>query len=966
MVATRDEPSPCRGRAAELALLAEVVRGAGDGRFGGVVVEGEPGIGKSRLLAEALASAASSHCSVVQGRADELERTRPFGVLVDALGCTPSSPDPQRAGIADLLSTRQGEHGTVTVTSDPGLQFQVVDRFVDLVEALAMSAPLVIGLDDLQWADPASLRTLGAMSRRLTYVPIALLIGVRPEPRPEAVQHLLATLESAGVRRTSLGPLRESDVAELVADVAGGQPGPHLLEQVAAAGGHPLFVRELVQAMVDAGAVTRADGQAEVAASVSPPDLRLTILQRLSFLSADTLGLLRSASVLGGAFPLSDLSTLVSRSAVELTQALEGAFRAGVLVDDGDRARFGHDLVRDAIYSDLPRSARVALHREAGQRLAATGAPARRIAEHLSRSAERGDQEAVAWLVRAARDAAGGSPGIAADLLGRAIDLSDPADPGQEGLLAERAATLLWAGRIPEAESVCRSLLDRSGRHEEVEATVRTLLGRCLMANGRMQEAVTELELAYNSPAASDADRAASAGAASTAHLFAGDIQAAAIAAGWSHTAARKTNTRADEPGEVGGSVLASTALKTEATVELFRGHLSRALGLVDEAVAAADVSPGRQGHRDVHRLVRGHALLELDRLPEARATLEAGMRTSEQLGVRWPLSAYQLMLAVERFTTGEWDEALAEVEAGLELSEETGERYNVVAAHAIRSVIALHRNDLVAADLATSAAEQELARSGPRYRSHWAGWSRALLCEAGGSADQGYEILSGCWDAVTAAGTVVEYPALAPDLVRWAGAVGDSGRGREVVAALESLADANDVASLTGVALRCRGLWEDDADLLRQAVDAYAGGPRPLEHALTCEDAGVLLGQRGKQAEAVELLQRALAGYDRLNADRDTARASAALRDLGVRPGPRTAHSRAQTGWDSLTSTERAVVDLAAEGLTNPQIGERLFVSRRTVQTHLGHVFAKLELSSRTELAVAVTRRDSAGRPHR
>jgi predicted ATPase len=142
------------------------------------------------------------------------------------------------------------------------------------------------------------------------------------------------------------------------------------MAEVAAAGGNPLFVTELVAALLHEGAIQVADGRAEVAEMTLPPSLRLTILRRLSFLPDDTLEALRPASILGSSFSLTDLSATTGRSVLELSSVLAEAMRARVLEDDGDRLRFRHDLIHEAIYEDLPASVRLALHREAGRRLA--------------------------------------------------------------------------------------------------------------------------------------------------------------------------------------------------------------------------------------------------------------------------------------------------------------------------------------------------------------------------------------------------------------------------------------------------------------------------------------------------------------------------------------------------------------------------------------------------------------------
>jgi ATP/maltotriose-dependent transcriptional regulator MalT len=537
------------------------------------------------------------------------------------------------------------------------------------------------------------------------------------------------------------------------------------------------------------------------------------------------------------------------------------------------------------------------------------------------------------------------------DLMQRAIELSDVADADRGALVLERAGLQLWAGQIREAEAACRTLLDRSLDSAQ-EATARALLGRCLMTDGRMREAVGEFARVERSPAATGAERVASWGSASIAHVFLGQLDEAAVAAERAREAAAIT----------GDEATASLSFTASATVCVFRAQLDDALGLVDEALRRAEASSGRRGYRYPSHMVRGHVLIELDRLADARAALETGMRLSEDLGVRWSLPAYQFMLAVARFAAGEWDEALSAVGVGLELGEEAGDRYNHVVGHCLVSLIALHRNDRQGAERAADAAAEELARGGPRYRSHWVQWTRALLLEADGHATEAYTILADCWNGLTESGMTIEYPMLGPDLVRLALVADDQQRAEQVTTAVASVAADNDVGWLDGAALRCRGLRDDDAEVLRGAVDTLADSPRPLDRALACEEAGASSARDGDGEAAVGLLDRALEVYDRLDAARDAARAHSALRALGVRRGRRGTRIRPQTGWESLTPTERTVTDLVAEGLSNPQIGERLFVSRRTVQTHVAHVFQKLQISSRSELAAAVTRHADHG----
>jgi DNA-binding CsgD family transcriptional regulator len=936
-----------RGRAAEIAVLSESLDRVASGRPAIVLIEGEAGIGKTRLLAEALREARGRGMQVVAGRAEELEQTRPFGLVAGAFGCDRSSPDPRRAAIAGLLATEGGgDRGPITVTSDPGLRFHAVDAFAGLAEQLALSGPLVIGVDDLQWADPSSLLTLGALARRLAYLPMALIGCFRPSPRAAELDQLVRALEAVGTRHLTLRRLSEQAVAELVAETLDAVPGPGLLAGISGAAGNPLFVTELLAALAQEGAIETAGGRAEAAELILPPTLRLTILRRLSFLPDGTLQALRAASILGSSFTVTELSVTMARPVLELSRTLADGIAGQVLEDDGDRLWFRHDLIRDAIYEDLPGSVRRGLHREAGQRLAASGAAALRVAEHLARGASQGDAEAIGWLARAAREAAPTSPDVAADLLDRATGLMHPADPGRDHLLAERASSLMWAGRAAPAEDLCRALLDR--HHDpSVDASARICLGHALLVGGRPRDGLRELERAGRSAALTSAEQASALGWASIARKWLGDLDGSAAVAEQARSAAPVA----------GDHLTTAIAMASLAGVSELRGRLRDALQTIDDAVRLADQSPGRRGHRYPLHGARSFILIELDRFEEARSALDTERRISEQLGLGWHLPSYQMVRIAERFAAGEWDDATAEIEASIELADETRQAFGLVLGRSVLSLISLHRNELSRAEESAAVATRQLAETGIRYRAHWALWARALLLEADGRNADALATLAGCWDWCARHGLKLEFRMLGADLVRLALAGGERARAREVAAAVAELAAENpEVSSLAGAALRCRGLAEDDAEILHAAVAAYASAPRPLERALACEDAGAALVRQGDTDRAHRLLDQAVAIYERLDAARDLARAEAVLRRAGIRRGRRGPRGRPQTGWHSLTPTERTVAQLVAEGLSNPQIGDRLYVSRRTVQTHLAHVFAKLDLTSRAQLATVVT----------
>ena len=674
-----------RGRAAEISVLGEVLDRVASGRHAVVLIEGEAGIGKTRLLDAALQDARGRGMQVAAACAEELERTRPFGLVASMFGCARSAPDRRRAAIGELLAPGGGEQpAPITVTSDPGLRFRAVDALADLGEELALAGPLVIGVDDLQWADASSLLTLGVLSRRVAYLPVGLIACFRPSPRPPDLDRLSATLEAAGARHLILGGLADQAVTDLVAEALAAAPGARLLAGISGAAGNPLFVTELLGALAQEGAIQTADGHADVAEMILPPTLRLTILRRLGFLPVSTLDTLRAAAVLGSSFTVTDLSVTTARPALELSRTLAEGITGQVLADDGERLRFRHDLIRDAIYEDLPLSIRRGLHQEAGQRLARAGAPSLQVAEHLARGARPGDAEAMAWLARAAREAAARSPDIAADLMGRAIGLTVPDDPARAGLIAEQASSLMLAGRIADAEAACRVVLGRDPG-PRLAGTVRICLGQALLAQGQVRDALRELEQAAQSLTPGDVRQLASRAWAGHARLWLGDLDGAAAAA---EQARRDAVSAGDYPS-------VSVAMTTLARVAEFRGQLGDALHIIDDAAGLADVSPDRLGHRYPVGTTRGHILIELDQLDAARSALDTGRRISEELGVRWPLPTYQVFLGFERFIAGEWDDAIAELEAGLELAEEIRDSYSRGYASGVLSLISFHRNDL-------------------------------------------------------------------------------------------------------------------------------------------------------------------------------------------------------------------------------------------------------------------------------
>ena len=928
---------PLQGRATELDLLTACLERAASGRVQTVLIEGEAGIGKTRVLEAAVGRARGRGFHVFVGRSDEVERARPFGPLSEALGCTAGVEELRRAEIVRLLAGEDQARRPIALTRDPGAQFRIVDAFVDLVEEAALAGPVALALEDLQWADPSTIVTLRSLARRLTYVPVALLASLRPVPRAPDLEGLLDALVRDGAERIALGPLPEEVVGQLVAELVRTQPGSSLLEKVAGAAGNPLFVGELVRALVAEGAVRVVDGRAEIHDVSLPPSLRLTVLRRLSFLEDDALELLRVAASLGSIFSLRDVATVLDRSAAELLQPARKALLAGVLEERESRLAFRHALIREAIYEDLPQDARSALRLEVGRRLARSGAPALQVAEQFALGAQPGDAEAIEWLHAAAHETARSSPTLAVELLERALDLDDE-DGRRAELLADLVPTLLWSGKPQEAEARAREALE-APTSPDLEQTFRLGLVAALTAQGRAKDVIDEFRNATTRTSLSADVESQLQAEAANALAFVDRLDLAEQTA---HEAVAIGRPVASEGAAMGLLVLCDMAR--------VRGRPEEALALEQEA---GTLPAARRGSRLrwPPEVFRAMSLHQLDAFEDAHEALRNGQRADERLGNVSYLPVYHYEAASLLFSAGRWEDAIAQARAGLDVADEVGLEMLLPWPYGVLALIAVHRDEL-------DGAAATLADLESRHGAETAVLSRGLLAEARGDAAGARATFARAWNSDENLGVVYRRRLLGPDLVRLALAEHDRERAYAVAAKVEEAAALARVPSLHGVALRCRGLVEGNAELLLRAVEQYKQGPRAFERALACEDAAVALARAGRIAEATARFEDALCVYVEVGARRDGARALASMRHLGIGRKRRGARKRPERGWESLTPSELEVVRLAAIGLTNPHIGQRLFISPRTVQTHLAHVFRKLDLSSRVELAAEVARR--------
>lgn len=920
---------PILGRDRELAVLYERLAGAAAG-FGQIaMLEGEGGIGKTRLVDELLGEALSTGFATHWGHAEALERTRPFAPLVEAFACHPHSSHETRARI-----------GRWVTGPSQASEFQVVEQFVALGEELATQGPLVVAIEDLHWSDPSTVRALRSLGRRLARSPVLVVLSFRSAPRSAELAELIARFAAEGAAHVVLGPVDQLTARTIAETYLGAVPGPKLLQHLGRADGNPLFIKELATSLVNERCIAIKAGEAELSEPVLPPSLRRSVLTGLAPLAPSTVNLLRSASLLGTSFALKDLSMVLDRRASELMAPLGEAMRYGVVVEAGERLAFRHDLVRDAIYEDTAADVRRALHYEFALALGRCGAPATQVAEQYSRGADVGDRTAVTWLREAARQHAERAPAVAVDLLRRAMQLVPAGSPEHDDVVIDLLRPLTDRGALGEAEDLASDILSRPHAPSFLTRTYR-LLAHARHLRGDFSGARAAIEQALSTADVSDHDRASL-----LAELidFAGSDDEHDLLCAAALTAAERAN---NEFARVRALFRRATTTVPVADAD---GPITTA---VDAARALATGS-----HRDSEALyLLGYSLVMrawirsvLDRFPEAEHDLREALRLAEQVGGVAHIPAVYGEIVKLLWTTGNWQDALAEVTTAAELCDEIGVATQMSGMLATSALIHVHSDEV---DVAESMVSRALRLPAPT--SDPLGY-RLLLARA-----SVHESQSNWEEALELRQQVPALPSNLPDqadLVRLALALHRPDVAQSTTEAVEGQATLTELPIARATLLQCRGLVDDDADVLLQAVAAYRTCGRPLPLACACEDTARSAHRAGRIALAQEQANEAVQAFETLGAKRGAARARALLRQLGVRSGARGKRPRSTMGWESLTPTELRVVHLVKEGLTNARIGDRMFVSPRTVSTHLTHIFAKLELSTRAELIAEASKR--------
>jgi DNA-binding CsgD family transcriptional regulator len=931
--------APLVERESEMGRLQTTLRDAAQGRGSFLLVEGPAGIGKSRLLASARGLSEDAGLRCLQARGGELERDFAYGVvrqLLERPARDAADADALLDGAARLAAPVLGLSDTDAVAPGqigPGgdATFATAHGLYWLVSNLAAQTPLLIEADDAHWGDSASLRFLSYLAARIEGLPVALIVAVRPSEPDTAVPLLSALRTVPATALVKPAPLTAEGVAALLADRYGAPPADGFAEACHyATGGNPFLLGELVATLIADGVQPTQDGVRAVH-GVGPETVARAVLLRLSRLPPPCSRLANACAVLGAEAERRQAAETAGLDDGVASEAADALAAADILAP-GTPLRFAHPVVREAIYGELATGERERLHARAVSVLHAADADAAAIAPHLLAISPRGSAEATTILRDAGEGAMErGAPEAATRYLERA--LAEPPDGAEiPAVLYELGSAELLSDNVPAAIKHLADSIEGTPEPElRAERVLR--LARAMFSTGDVEGAfdLLERELAELEDSESEA-------------VLRLRVEHGSVGLVHPPTAPRAVARLEDAAEITGDSPSELLQLCNLAAWRWLYGTAAEAAGLAERALAGGRLVEFETSD-SIPLYEAVWSLIYADRIDLAIDALDDALEDARRRGSVFGVFTACAVRAIALMRAGDVSGAEAEARTGAELG-------SIPFAHpplyGQLCLALVERGELGEAEAAIEVSGcgpylPEMVHFNPVF------YARARLRMAQGRNEAALEDLEEL--AARDERLAMHNPSIlsraAAAEVRLA--LSDHDEAHRLATEQVELGRAWGASTPVGAGLRALALveGEEGVETARNAVEVLESSPARLERARALVDLGSLQRRAGHRREAREPLRAGLELARACGATALVNRAHEELRVAGARP------RRLQfSGVESLTASERRVADMASEGMSNREIAQALFVTVRTIENHLSRTYAKLDISSRRELA--------------
>ncbi|MGW6278615.1 ATP-binding protein [Kribbella sp. NPDC055071] len=897
------ERRPLRGRSEPLGLALSAVRRVRATDSSGIVlVTGPAGIGKSAVLAEICRQAAAQRFRVSQTKCDELEQVSPGAPVIAVL----------RSGRDPLISADDYELVGLSGT------LVLADRIASYLEKAATAGPLVIAIDDLQWADRISLFLLRSLIPRLVGLPVLWVLT----SRDQHLESQLAGVDHVRFQHLPLRPLTGPDLAAMAHDRLGEAPSRHTQQLLTAADGNPFLAMQILDGLDD-----------EV-----PAGFTATIHRRLAELSDPVRRAAELLAAAGSPLPIDDLAMLQP----DLTPALvNDLVRSGLVTETDGTVAFRHDLIRAAVYASISGRTARELHRRIADHLLRVARKPLLAAAQIKAAAIAGDPDSAEILITAAELLAPISADDAAELAQLAFGTLRPSHDRWFEIGRRCLAVLSRVQHVAETLRIADQLLARTDEADMI-GEIETVTARALWLGGRVVELTERCDRVLRLPGLAPVTSARLVAAESLARTRMIPGTAAAEGAHLALEAARATG---DQQAITLALQASGEAAKNEGRHDAGLRFFRELRPLLGTSYLAEEIT----------------ALQLLDRYEHAQTLLDQARKDSDAaVEGAGPALAYAQVW--QDFNLGRLDDADAGAIGLIDQGRLLGTNVQLLEAMMIHAGVLLVRGEYRAADRWIEDAVH-LADTDEHFRDPSAGLMRGWLAAAEGDLRRATAVLAPLLEAAAESRSFWPWwPGWMPVFYAIGTAAGEPKFAQQAVEVAELGAERNPgVRSFEGIALNLRGRADHDLALIARSAEVLASSPRPALQAVGASSYGKALLTAGDREAAMVQLDKAWDIYQVIGSTVSRDEIATTMRRYGVR---RTKWdqvvARPATGWNALTEAEQRVARLIAAGNTNKAAASNLGISINTVGTHLRAVFAKLGIQSRVQLANALHEADT------